>query len=67
VEVTIIKKLFFTLEVPDGLTEEELESTIDDVINHTDIDEYDETDWTGHEDYEIYDTYSGLTLIKKRF
>lgn len=65
-EVTIIKKLFFTVEVADGLTKEELESVVDDIIYHTDIEEYDETDWTGHEDYEVYDTYSGLTLIEKR-
>lgn len=65
-EVTIIKKLFFTVEVADGLTKEELESVVDDIINHTGVDEWDETDWTGHEDYEVYDTYSGLTLIEKR-
>lgn len=65
-EVTIIKKLFFTVEVADGLTKDELESVVVDIINDMGADEWDETDWTGHEDYEVYDTYSGLTLIEKR-
>lgn len=63
-EITIIKKLYLeNVEVPDGLTEEELKAEVNRIIDGTYIDGYDETDWRGMEVYDVYDDYSGEDLF----
>ena len=67
-EVCIIKKLFLTvdIDVPEDVTQEQINEAIEEEIgNHSDLDDWDETDWTGSERYEAYDTYSGLTIFEQ--
>ena len=63
-EVCIIKKLFMTvdIDVPDDVTEIELASKIKEIINESDIDDFDEYDWRGKEVYEAYETYGGTDI-----
>lgn len=63
-EVCIIKKLFMTvdIDVPDDVTEIKLASKIKEIINESDIDDFDEYDWRGKEVYEAYETYGGTDI-----
>lgn len=64
-EITIIKKVYTTVGVPDNLSEEELKAQIESIIDDTnDNDAWDDTDWRGKESYEAYDTYSGCTVLE---
>ena len=64
-EITIIKKVFTTEEIPDDLSEEDLRIYIDSIIDATnDDDVWDSQDWRGKEVYEAYDTYSGCTILE---
>ena len=63
-EITVIKQVFATEEVPDGLTESELREHIEAIIDvHNDDADWDDSDYRGKEVYEAYDTYSGCTLL----
>ena len=65
-EVTIIKKLFLTvdLDIPENeITKERVSDEIKKVIDeHDDIEDWDTTDWTGNERYEAYETYGGTNI-----
>lgn len=65
-EVTIIKKLFLTVDIDipdDEITQERLSEEIKKVIEkHDDIEDWDTTDWTGNERYEAYETYGGTNI-----
>ena len=65
-EVTIIKKMFLTvdLDIPeDEITQERVVEEIKNVIaEHDDLDDWDEYDWTGKERYEAYETYGGIDI-----
>ena len=38
---------------------------VDEIIaEHDDIEDWDEQDWRDKEVYEVYDTYSGVTLLE---
>ena len=64
-EITIIKKVYITQEIPDNLSEEELKSRIESIIDEiNDDDAWEDTDWRGKETYEAYDTYSGCTILE---
>lgn len=64
-EITIIKKVFITEEVPDNLSEAELRERVDEIIDeHNDDDDWDDTDWRGKEVYEVYDTDTGITRLE---
>ena len=64
-EITIIKKVFLTEEVDDGLSLEELQEKVNEIIaEHDDIEDWDEQDWRCKEVYEVYDTYSGETVLE---
>lgn len=64
-EITIIKKVYITEEIPDNLSEEELKAHIESVIDEiNDDDAWEDTDWRGKESYEAYDTYSGCTVLE---
>lgn len=63
-EITIIKKLYLeNVEVSDDLTEEELRAEVNRIIDETNLDEWDETNYCGSEVYEVYDDYSGEDLF----
>lgn len=63
-EVCIIKKLFMTvdIDVPDDVTEIKLASKIKEIIDNSDIEDFDEYDWRGKEVYEAYETYGGTDI-----
>lgn len=64
-EITIIKKIFLTQEVSDGLSKDELQEEVNDIIDsHENLDDWDDLDWRGKSVYEVYDTYSGVTLLE---
>lgn len=64
-EITIIKKVYVTEDIPDDLSPEELKAQIESIIDDTnDDDAWDDTDWRGKETYEAYDTYSGCTVLE---
>lgn len=64
-EITIIKKVYITQEIPDNLSEEELKSQVESIIDEiNDDDAWEDTDWRGKETYEAYDTYSGCTVLE---
>lgn len=62
-EITIIKRVYLTEEIPDDLSIEQIEETVNDMIDSLDIDDWNETDYRGKESYEVYDTYSGCTIL----
>ena len=63
-QITIIKKLYLeNVEVPDDLTVEELKAEVNRIIDETNLDEWDETNYYGNEIYEVYDDYSGCDLF----
>ena len=63
-EITIIKKLYLeNVEVSDDLTEEELRAEVNRIIDETNLDEWDETNYCGSEVYDVYDDYSGCDLF----
>ena len=63
-DVTIIKKIYLTIEVPDDITHSELVERVNEAIDdNTDFNDWDETDYYGNNSVEVYDTYSGCTLI----
>jgi len=64
-EVVISKKLFLTvdLELPENWTEEDVKKAIkQEIEDHPDLDDWDETDWRGKEVYEAYETYGGCEI-----
>ena len=64
-EVTIIKKLFMTvdIDVSDDVTDEELSTKIKSIIDENqDLDDWDEYDYRGKEVYEAYETYGGTDI-----
>ena len=65
-EVTIIKKLFLTvdLDIPENeVTKERVSDEIKKVIDeHDDLECWDTQDWTGNERYEAYETYGGTNI-----
>jgi len=64
-EITIIKKVYTTVDIPDDLSEEELKTQIESIIDEiNDDDAWEDTDWRGKETYEAYDTYSGCTILE---
>lgn len=64
-EITIIKKVFLTEEVDDDLSLEQLQEKVNEIIaEHDDIEDWDEQDWRCKEVYEVYDTYSGETVLE---
>lgn len=64
-EITIIKKVFLTEEVDDDLSLEQLQEKVNEIIaEHDDIEDWDEQDWRNKEVYEVYDTYSGETVLE---
>lgn len=63
-DVTIIKKIYLTIEVPDDITKSELEERVIEAIDdNSDFNDWDETDYYGNNSVEVYDNYSGCTLI----
>lgn len=67
-EITIIKQVFLTEEIPDDLDYIDLKVKVCEIIReHDDVDEWEETDYRGKEVYEVYDTYSGCTLLNLEF
>lgn len=64
-EITIIKSVFVNNEdIPDDLTQEELEQKINEIIDeHNEADDWDDTDWRCKEVYQVYETYSGGDLM----
>lgn len=64
-EITIIKKVYTTVDIPDGLSEEELKAQVESIIDDAnDYDTWEGSDWRGKETYEAYDTYSGCTILE---
>lgn len=62
-EITICKKVYLIEEVDDGLSEEELKEKVNEIIDETPLEDWDETDWNGNETYEVSDNYSGVDLL----
>lgn len=63
-DVTIIKKIYLTIEVPDDITHSELKERVNEAIDdNSDLNDWDETDYYGNNSVEVYDNYSGCTLI----
>lgn len=63
-DVTIIKKIYLTIEVPDDITKSELEERVIEAIDdNSDFNDWDETDYYGNNSVEVYDNYSGCVLI----
>jgi hypothetical protein len=53
-----------TIEVPDDITHSELKERVNEAIDdNSDFNDWDETDYYGNNSVEVYDTYSGCTLI----
>lgn len=64
-EVTIIKKLFMTvdLDLPENWQKEDVVKAIkEEIAEHQDLDDWDEEDWRGKEVYEAYETYGGTDI-----
>lgn len=62
-EITIIKNVYLTEEIPDDLSLEQVEEFVNDMIDSLELDDWDETDYRGKQSYEVYDTYSGCTIL----
>lgn len=62
-EITICKKVYLIEEVDDHLSEEELKEKVNEIIDETPLEDWDETNWNGQEVYEVSDNYSGLDLL----
>ena len=62
-EITIIKNVYLTEEIPDGLSLEQVEECVNDMIDSLELDDWNETDYRGKQSYEVYDTYSGCTIL----
>ena len=62
-EITIIKNVYLTEEIPDGLSLEQVEEFVNDMIDSLELDDWCETDYRGKQSYEVYDTYSGCTIL----
>lgn len=62
-EITIIKQVYLTEEIPDDLSQEQVEEFVNDMIDSLDIEDWNETDYRGKQVYEVYDTYSGCTIL----
>ena len=63
-EVTVLKKLWTELEIPDGLTEEEVIEAVKKEISDMDIDDWDKKCHYGTEWYEVIDNYSGENIAE---
>lgn len=62
-EITICKNVYLIEEVDDHLSEEELKEKVNEIIDETPLEDWDETNWNGQEVYEVSDNYSGLDLL----
>ena len=62
-EITIIKNVYLTEEIPDDLSLEQVEEFVNDMIDSLELDDWSETDYRGKQSYEVYDTYSGCTIL----
>lgn len=62
-EITIIKNVYLTEEIPDDLSLEQVEEFVNDMIDSLELDDWNETDYRGKQCYEVYDTYSGCTIL----
>lgn len=62
-EITIIKNVYLTEEIPDDLSLEQVEEFVNDMIDSLELDDWNETDYRGKQSYKVYDTYSGCTIL----
>ena len=63
-EVTVLKKVWTELEIPDELTEEQVIDAVKEQISDMDIDDWDEQCYYGTEVYEVSENSSGVTIAE---